>query len=83
MCRCGVVTLGLPVRNETLCVDHENDLILKLHDDRFVFSLKEINPPWRWVVRSIRHSDAILSENLSEKYLRDKCVEEQMIERIN
>jgi hypothetical protein len=39
---CGIVALGLPVHNQTLCVDNENDVFLNVHDDRFYFSLERI-----------------------------------------
>jgi hypothetical protein len=37
---CRIVALGLPVRNKTICVDHQNNVFLDMHDDRFLFSGK-------------------------------------------
>jgi hypothetical protein len=32
------VALGLPVRNQTLYVDRQNDVFFSIHNDRFLFS---------------------------------------------
>jgi hypothetical protein len=37
---CSLVALGLPVCQPTFCVDHQNEVFLNVHDDRFDFSGK-------------------------------------------
>jgi hypothetical protein len=37
---CSIVALGLPIRNQTPSVHHQNDIFLSVHDDRFPFSGK-------------------------------------------
>jgi hypothetical protein len=39
---CGIVARGLPEHNQTLCVDHENEIFFNIHDDRVDFSLERI-----------------------------------------
>jgi hypothetical protein len=39
---CGIVALGLPGYNQTLCPNHEDEIFPNVHGDHFHFSLERI-----------------------------------------
>jgi hypothetical protein len=43
VCGGGILVFGLPVPDQTLSVDHERDVLLNVHENRFGFSLERIH----------------------------------------